>query len=284
MQLIDVDINMDARRDTINLYPIGDTHFGAYNCDEKKVKEHVRRIKEDKDAFWFGGGDLFESIILPDWMLSGMPARIRGKIKDIVQAQLDYGFKILNPIKNKCIGFLMGDQEYTITHCHNRDIMKEICDEFEVPNLTDHAFLRFNCRRMYNGGENCSVIRAYVCHGNGGGRSPGAEPAYLTRMAQERDCELILCGHSHNFLIMPTTQRLTIPKRGIMSEHATTHDIRAANWGSWLLSYGVGPSTDDSGDDYPVRASSSLRVGIKPFKEENDLIHPEISINEIVLS
>ena len=294
MQLLDIDINMHSRSDFINIYPLGDMHFGAYNCAERKVKEHVQRIKDDSSAFWFGGGDIFDAIIfqdakrfdpdnLPDWMLRGAPMRIRSKIKDIVKAQLEYGFEILNPIKNKCIGFLLGNHEYTITHYHNRDIMKEICDEFKAPNLTDHAFIRFNCKRSYNGGENCSVIRAYVCHGNGGGRSPGAEPTHLTRIAQERDCELILRGHSHNFHIMPAIPRLTIPKRGRMPEHATTHDVRAANWGSWLLSYAVGPSTYDSRANYPVRVLSTLCATVKPFKEKNDLVRPEITINEIVL-
>ena len=175
----------------------------------------------------------------------------------------------------------MGNHEYTIAHFHNRDIMAEICKEFVAPNLTDHAFIRFNSKR--NDGDSSSVIRAYICHGNGAGRSPGSEPTHLTRIAQERDCELILRGHSHNFHIMPAIPRLTIPKRGKMPEHANTHDVRAANWGSWLLSYAVGPSTYDSRANYPVRVLSTLCVSIKPFKEKNSLIKPEITINEIVL-
>lgn len=295
MKLIDIDLNMKSRSDSINLYPLGDLHVGAYSFAEKKLREHVQRIASDSSALWFGGGDVADSIIfqdqarfdpanLPDWMLTGVPNRIRSKIKDVVQAQLDYAFELLAPIKHKCIGFLEGNHEHSIAKYHNRDIMSEICKEFQVPNLTDCSFLRLNASRNYGGNKfGGSTVLAFICHGFGGGRSPGSEPMHLNRLAQERDVELIMRGHSHTFFIMPAIPRLTIPRRGCMPVHATTHVVRACNWGGWLLSYAVGPSTYDSRANYPVRVLSTLVANIKPFKEKDGLIKPEITINEIQL-
>ena len=293
MKLLDINVALDSRSDYFNVYPLGDLHIGAFNCADKHIRAHVARIAADDRGLWFGGGDIFDAVIfqdtkrfdpnnLPDWMLRGPSSSIRNKVKDIVKAQLDYGFKLLNPIKNKCIGMLQGNHEYTISSRHNRDIMSEICKEFHSVDLTDHAFIRFKCTRG-GGRGHCSVVRAYVCHGYGSGRSPGSEPTHLTRLAQERDCEFILRGHSHTFHIMPPIPRLTIPKSGDLPETADTHDVRVANWGSWLLSYAIGPSTYDSRANYPVRALSTLFVRVYPFKERGNHSKPEIGITEVVL-
>lgn len=272
MQLLHKEIDVSSRSEIFNLYPIGDAHVGAFNFASKKFKKYVQRIREDDNALWIGGGDILDAVILQDqkrfdpdnlpaWMLSGSPDKVRRKIKDILKAQMDYAEELLEPIKHKCIGYIEGNHEFSISHYHNRDVTAEMASRLGTVELTDCAFIRFRFKR--NSGT--STVRLFICHGHGGGRSAGAEPTHLTRLAQERDCEIIFRGHSHIFHIMPPIPRLTIPTCGELPEHAITHDVRAANWGAWVLSYANGPSTYDSRANYPVRPMCTVVASIKPF-------------------
>ena len=273
MKLLNIDIDVTSRSEIFNLYPVGDAHVGAFNFTVKKFKKYVQRIKDDANALWIGGGDIIDAIILQDqkrfdpdnlpvWMLTGGPDKVRKKIKDILKSQLDYAEELLEPIKDKCVGLIEGNHEYSISHYHNRDITADLAKRLDTIELTDCAFIRFRFKRLH---QATTAIRLFICHGNGGGRTAGAEPTHLTRLAQERDCEIILRGHSHIFHIMPPIPRLTIPATGDMPEHVLTHEVRAANWGAWVLSYANGPSTYDSRANYPVRPMCTVVAQIKPF-------------------
>ena len=196
---------------------------------------------------------------------------------------MDYAEELLSPIKDKCIGMIEGNHEYSISHYHNRNISTDLADRMNAPELTDCAFIRLKFRRN----NRASVaVRLFICHGHGGGRSAGAEPTHLNRLAQERDCEIIFRGHSHIFHIMPPIPRLTIPATGPMPEHVLTHDVRAANWGAWVLSYANGPSTYDSRANYPVRPMCTVVAEIKPFVDAArstglTTCKPRISLQEL---
>jgi len=296
MQLLEHVVKVNSRSDTFRLYPIGDVHIGAYNFAAKKFKQYVQMIKNDKNGMWIGGGDILDAVILqdqkrfdpnnlPDWMLTGSPKAVRGNIKDIMKAQIDYACDLLEPIKDKCIGLIEGNHEYSIAKYHNRDIMAELSRRLATVPLTDCAFIRFKFVRV---GGSVVTTRLYIAHGNGGGRSAGSEPMHLNRLAQERDCEIVLRGHSHCFHIMPPTPRLTIPSTGPMPEHALTNDVRCGNWGCFLLSYASGESTYDSRSNYPVRPMGTIVVEIKPFCAPSSSTglssdKPRISMQELLM-
>ena len=123
-----------SRRYTIKLYVLGDLHIGARNCDENKIKTLVKLIEKDPHAYWIGGGDLcdnivigdskrFEPTVLPRWMLDNKDAdEVAAALQDIAGAQKDRLFNILKPIKDKCLGMIEGNHEYTIMKHHNRDL------------------------------------------------------------------------------------------------------------------------------------------------------------------
>lgn len=53
MEIIQNRINSE----TVNIYTIFDTHFGAANQREKEFRELVKIIEKDKNGYWIGGGD-----------------------------------------------------------------------------------------------------------------------------------------------------------------------------------------------------------------------------------
>lgn len=262
------------QRDTQwRIYALGDLHIGALNCAEDKIRAIVDKIAKDPNARWFGGGDMmdlvilndakrFDVSILPDWMVEGLPAeQVKASLSDMVGAQVERLKDILAPIKNKCLGLIEGNHEYNIKKYHNRDVMPHLCDYFDAPNLTDCAYVRLN----FKCGVAQSSIRVFITHGHGGGRTSGAEPNSLYRLAADKECEVILKGHSHTFCIHPPIPMLTIPKGGKLGQELSTYDKFAGNWGAFVYTYQQGPSTYASRANYPVRPMYTLEVVIAPF-------------------
>ena len=282
-----------SRTDWFYIYPLGDVHIGAHNCAENQFRRIVNAIKSEPRAYWIGGGDYLDSIILQDsqrfdpgvlpaWMLTGGSDKIRKKIKDMVAAQQERFLDIVSPIKDKCMGLIEGNHEYAIMKHHNRNLMGELCKHLGAQELTDTAFLRLRFTRNGRSGKNSvTMLRMFVAHGDGGGRSPGSEPGHLTRLALDKDAEIVIRGHSHTFHILPPITRLTIPKGGKLGEEADAINMRVANWGCYLRTYAAGPSTYDSRANYPVRPMSTFRIKVVPFREVRDHVRPHVTIEEI---
>jgi hypothetical protein len=310
-----------SRASKINLYALGDVHIGALNCAEKQFRKVVKMIADSPNSYWIGGGDYIDAIILqdqkrfdpsslPNWILAAnmedISARIadggapddvardimrmvsknsRKKLADMVAAERDRFLEITAPIHDRCIGLLEGNHEYSIMKYHNRDLMGDLATGIGVSNLTDCTFMRLRFERIKGtratSNNDVANIRLFAAHGMGGGRTPGAEPNHLARLANDKECELVLRGHSHTQFIAPPIARLTLPKAGALGEEAESTICRAANWGCFVRTYAAGPSTYASRATYPVRPLSTVRVVITPFRNVNNRNRPKLIIEEV---
>jgi calcineurin-like phosphoesterase family protein len=287
MKLAEYEFNCQSRSTSWSIYAIGDVHIGAANCAEEKLVKLVKTIKDNPNAYWFGGGDMcdaviltdvkrFDPSILPDWLLKGnKPSDVRNNLTDILEAQKKRLFKLLEPIRGRCLGLIEGNHEYTIMKYHNRDFMSEMCKHFGVDGLTDCAFVRLKFRRNYKSSNsvsphNSAVVRAFICHGHGGGRTSGAEPNNLYRLAADKECDIIMKGHSHSFCVHPPIPMLSLPSRGELPQDPIVYDKYAGNWGSFVYTYKTGPSTYASRANYPVRPMYTFEVNITPFCTTNE--------------
>lgn len=296
MKLLELPFETASRAHTMKIYPIGDTHVGALNCAEDKLKAVVKQIASEPNAYWIGGGDFLDAVILndskrfdptvvPDWMLDNGAADSRVNLMDMLTAQKKRFFKIMAPIKDKCLGLVEGNHEYSIMKHHNRNLMTELCANFTldgdpIADLTDCAFIRLKFKRP----GATSTVRMFICHGNGGGRSSGAEPNSLYRLSADKECDIVLRGHSHSFCIHPPIPMLSIPSRGEMPEHPTVYDKHAANWGAYVYTYASGPSTYASRANYPLRPMYTVAITIKPhYQNSKGVEQPRIDMNEVKL-
>lgn len=278
--MIDKAIQLKSESETFKIYPIGDVHIGAFNCAENHFRKYVDYIKNQKNAYWFGGGDMCNCIVpsdtkrfdiraLPDWLFVGDAMTVKEALTDIVAQERSRFCEMVEPIKDKCLGLIEGNHEYDIMkHCHNGHHYV-MCNELGAPNLTDCVFFRFTARIIIGDAKKSSVITMFAIHGQGGGRTPGAEPNHLARLAQWADADIILRGHSHSFRIEPSTPRLYIPRKGVLGDECLQRDVHTANWGCWLKSYTKGPSTYDSRANYPPRPLKAMEITVKPFHKVN---------------
>lgn len=292
MLLTDKKIICESRSNTFRFYVLGDLHLGARNCAENQFRRLVNQIAQDKNAYWLGGGDLCDCInppdlvrfgfdILPNWILEGSAEETREKLRDIISQQRHRLRDILKPIKAKCLGLIEGNHEHKIRRRDNLDHHGFVCNSLNTIDLTSEALIRLQFERKTNGTPKSEVVKIFICHGHGGGRTAGAEPCHLERLARNWQVDLILRGHSHTFCLLPPIVELTVPNKGKLPNEAIQHYKRAGNWGCWLKSYAVGPSSYDSRATYPARPLSTLEIEISPHKDTS----PEktISMRELVI-
>ena len=297
MKLMEYSFESKTRAYDFFLYPIGDIHVGAVNCAEDKLQRLVKLIASKKNAYWIGGGDMLDAVIfndskrfdpsvLPDWMLENQSGeRVRKNLEDMLDAQMKRFYQLMAPIKDRCLGLIEGNHEYSMMKHHNRNLMAEMSKHFNAPDLTDCAFLRFRFKR----GLHTSTVRGFITHGHGGGRTSGAEPNILYRLAADKEVDFVFKGHSHAYCIHAPIPVLSIPSSGAMPTDPTVYDKFAANWGSFLLTYKSGPSTYASRANYPVRPMYTVECHIRPHVSQRiKLDHtkqdrPQIELNQVRL-
>jgi len=273
VRLIDKTIKLDSRSDEVNIYPLGDTHLGNRSCAESLLKKTTQKIGTEKYSYWIGGGDYLDAIkpqdskrfdmdIFPDWMLEGDAITTREKLNDILYQQYDRCCGLLTPIASKCLGLIEGNHEYSVRKFYNTNVQNGLCNSLKTEDLTDEAIIRL--KFMY--GKTSKVVKLYICHGHGGGRTAGAEPNHLFRMLSEwEDCDICLRGHSHTFHIIPPKPVLYLPNKGKLPDELLLKYRWAANWGCWMLSHKTGPSSYVSRACYPARPMLTCKVVIRPF-------------------
>jgi predicted MPP superfamily phosphohydrolase len=311
MKLVERRFTCKTRSETFRLFVLGDVHVGALNCAENELRKVVRIIEADPNAYWIGGGDYCDAVILgdvkrfdvntlPDWMLTGKAATVKARIGDILYAQRQRFYNIVNPIKHKCLGMIEGNHEYSIFKYHNRDHMNELCrllstDEHEVENLTDCAFLRLRfdrvCRRSKDDkrrkeqkpSTRTMTAIVFICHGQGGGRTSGAEPNKLFRLSADKDADIVLTGHTHTFCILPPLAMLTVPRDGKLPEDSIVREKHVANWGAYVYTYKAGPSTYASRANYPVRPMYTVETILEPHRSTSGRDKLVIRMNEVRL-
>ena len=289
MKLMEYRFKTQSASDEFSFFPIGDIHVGASNCAEDKIRKLVKLIQSKKNAYWISGGDAcdavilndtkrFDPTVLPGWMLENQGAeKVRKNLTDMLSAQQNRLYELMDPIRDRCLGFIEGNHEYSIMKHHNRNFLAEMCEHFNCPDLTDCAFIRLKFDRK---GGHTDVVRMFISHGHGGGRTSGAEPNILHRLAADKEVDIILKGHSHTFCIHPPIPVLSIPSRGELGSDPTVYDKFAANWGAYVYTYKAGPSTYASRANYPARPMYTVECHIKPCTDHGT---PAIALNAIRL-
>lgn len=306
MQLIDVPIEVQSKKDRVEFFVFGDCHVGARNCAEKPIKAQVREIlkhakKPNTHVVVFFGGDICDYIkpgdikryditCLADWFLEGDAVNVRERLTDVCNQQLKRAAMIFKPLKDAGVqiaGGLEGNHEYSIMHYSNVNIHRAFCSTMGMPDLSDECLMRVKFIYKIQGRSHSKtrVIKIYAQHGRGGGRTPGAEPNHLNRILCEwEDADIVLRGDSHTFCKLPPKPVLFVPNSGPLPKELRQRYRYAANWGCWKYSHSRGPSTYESRAAYAAKAMVTLKVVVWPFwntQRKGQIIEqPKIELRE----
>ena len=172
---------------TVRVHGLTDIHVGANEFDFEKFEEAVNTIKKDKNARWFGNGDLLE-LIPPHYKISQ-----RGQSIPPDEQYLAF-IKLVKEIKNKCLFIRGGNHDYLRSfNILDLDVCKLIAGELGVPYFRMPGYSQIVVK-----GQEWILASA---HGKSGAKNGDLE---LDKMAAVySDADVFFLGHNHQLYAKP---------------------------------------------------------------------------------
>ena len=300
MYLLDHTIQCTGRSDRVEIFPFYDCHIGKRNFAEDKFLAQRREILKraampNRQVLILLGGDIcdvikpqdirFDFNDLPDWILEGSASDIKKKLNDIAKAQTDHAVNLFEPLQPYILGSIEANHDKCVRKRYNCDTHADFCKMLNIQSMTDEAIIRIRFKRRATAAS--QVIKIYMRHGYGGGRTPGTEPNKVARMMADgvaADCDICLTGHTHTYCNPEPQPIMWIPDRGKLPARLPVKYRFGLNPGCWLYSHLVGPGSYESAACYPTRAMMTCKIVIWPFYSQTIsgqfLERPKIELRE----
>jgi hypothetical protein len=208
-----------SQSDIFRIWNLSDLHLGAKGCAEDDIRRDINKIKDDPFSFWLGGGDNAEFIGHTDKRFDPDAVADWITVKDLG----DLGHKcmmrvrdLMLPIRNKCLGLLLGNHELKYElHTEQESMHHWLCQELDVPYLGYCCFFDLHfCRtarqkqpelkpslpprRGVNRQYGSNVFRVFAHHGAGYATTPGGKLNKLIGAMNAFDADLYFLGHCHD--------------------------------------------------------------------------------------
>ena len=277
MRVLQTEVPHRSRSDLFRLVFIADIHLGSRYCDERLLRATVQSIAEDEDALWLGLGDYcewinrkdirFQESEIADWLWG---------IDDIAGEQRRRIIEILNPIANKCVGLVEGNHEADIRIHADRDVyrmlVESLMDERQKAGIKAslalgiNGFVKLVFRRYKPSGVwDTWMCIVYATHGSVGGRRTGAKALRLEDLHRSHIADIIVMGHSHVPLVLPSVVRQEAGKK----EQAIVRETHLISASSFLGTAELGwPEYAERKDYSPSLARPPVEAIIRPDKQE----------------
>ena len=256
MEVIEFTIEHSSKNDEFHFYPIGDIHYGSVECAENDIARKARQILEDTVGYVLGKGDYSECITkndprfdmrnLADWV-----------VKDnIVEAQRRKVRDLFNPLakERRLIGLLTGNHEEEIHMRHDNDIVRNLCDDLNVPYGGYQCFVILRFVRL---GVHTNRFIWHAWHGAGAAQSEGARVMRLTRLVNDIEADIYTMGHIHGAISTYTPDRLRYNPRTQKIEGVK---VIASLSGSWVKAF------MQSTEERPLNPHYGEKKGYKPAR------------------
>lgn len=224
------------------IYFLGDLHVGNAAFDEGNCRQVIELIRADENARFFFMGDGAECISIDDkrrWEFAALDPKFHQSLDNLAQAQINYTCELLEPIKDKCIGYHAGNHELDIMKA-NRDYdpMFDYHSVFLKPagNLSsDCAITRV---KFVDSKTRTDVIKIYTTHGIGCATTQGGKLNKLVRLADSfPGCQIYARGHLHDCGIH-AEPALDVPSKGELRLQEKTRMFVAS--GCYFRTYSEG--------------------------------------------
>lgn len=203
-----ISINLDQDIEFLNLYVLSDWHIGDKACKIDDIKAHIERIREDKNAVVICNGDLLNNATKSS--VSDSYAETMNP-----QQQIEMVTMLLEPIKEKIIGFANGNHEARTYRESGIDLSSCICSRIGIldryANEGGVIFLRFGMNKHHKNESRRQCYTIYFTHGSGGGRKEGAKAIRLADMSSIVDVDVYIHSHTHLPMIMKESSYRVTP-------------------------------------------------------------------------
>lgn len=168
----------------VNLYILADWHWGHPNCRVQDCKEVVKLIKNDKHAFWIGGGDLMENALTTS--LGDIYEQLESPNQQLMVLK-----RMFTPIKDKCLGMAEGNHEARSKKAAGIKIDQILATLLGVHYFGDTAIGQIKVQRL-------SYIICFH-HTTGAPRTAGGKINNLKKLAEIYPlCDIYIGAHDHS--------------------------------------------------------------------------------------
>ncbi|MDD2869646.1 hypothetical protein [Neomegalonema sp.] len=260
---------------------MSDFHVGSAACAEEKLSEDINIIKDDPFSFWFGGGDYVDLISPSDKRWDATTVSNKFTIKDLGNlgdAQIRYVAKILEPIKHKCLGLLMGNHEKEyMKHKEQEHLQVWLCKELNTINLGYCAFMDVMFTR--NPKTKGAVLsdkseargftrlrkRFFLHHGAGCANTEGGKMSRLIQfMLRFSKADVYMISHLHD----ETGKRISTIDANERCDKIIDFEKVGVISGGYLKTYQQGMTSYGEVKGYAPTVLGAACVTIKPDRNE----------------
>lgn len=200
-----------SRASEIEIWNFSDLHMMTKSCAMDEILEDVEIVRNNPNAFWFGGGDYCEFISPTDKRFDPNSVDESIKIKDLGQLGkmgMEKTRDLFKSIAPKCIGMLFGNHEtgYMATK-EQWGLHHWLCTELGVPDLGycalfDVVFIRAPGKpRLVRKTEDTRggwTVRIFAHHGAGFATTPAGKLNRLMQFMDSFRADVYFCGHVHD--------------------------------------------------------------------------------------
>lgn len=219
-----------------HIYPLSDWHIGDPNSNQTRIDEVVKAVKDDPYGLAILCGDLCNTAVKTS--PSDIFAETASPMNQCIML-----VDILQPIKEKLCGAVLGNHELRVLKNDGFDPMRMVCRELGIEDKYcpdgELIFFTFGCKHVGERGSHHGTKpqpMTYTCsvyHGHGGGRREGGKVNSLADMSGVVDADLYIAGHTHMPFVMKENYFRTN-----MGNHSATCIERMFVNASALLDYG----------------------------------------------
>ncbi len=152
---------------------------------------------------------------------------------NIAHCQVEWLTKLFMPIKKKCVGLLYGNHENSIRIYNHDNVIKNLCENLEVPILGFSCFLHL-CFKRENSSETHLVKGAFT-HGSSNAVTEGYKVTVLARWMRQNEADIYGYAHVHDY-IPKSLSRIGTTSTGKIKSKVSI----GATTGSWFRTYTQG--------------------------------------------
>ena len=215
-------------RDTIKVYPIGDVHLGAVQCNESAWRQFVTSLANDPDAYIVLLGDLVDNAT----------KNSVASLYDVVMSPMDQKkamVKYLEPLRDKILAITTGNHEARSYKESGVDLTEDIAIKLDLENRyrREICYVKVGVGKRSDGWPQ-QCYNMVITHGAGGGSLTGAGINRTERFSSIIEgVDIFISGHSHKPAVTKP-RRLVIDTRTNSVVERDTVVLTASSW----LSYG----------------------------------------------
>ena len=267
------DIPFKRYGDTIKIVPFSDIHKYAPLHAEKVWYKFIDRYKNDKSAYFIGGGDYMDEL-----STSERHAFYAAHKHDSTEANLNEFYvgramkfaKEISFMKGRLIGLCEGNHYYQGMFS-GMTTTQMMCQELETTYLGVKTFVILNFRYDKH---HCHQLILCYHHGEGGGRRSSSSVGKLENMAHTTNADIILQGHDHRINHIQVTELgVTDSRKGHPTEVQRVK--HCARTGGFLKGYVNEHRSYIADANLPPNALGNVEFHITPMKK-TVMIEPEI--------